>query len=351
MPRRLLHLFNLLFTILCYLPLISSINIWTKFDYNPDDAGISDTNPNDGHGYKVINSTTGNGPLLSLKAEFGYSVTNIGDLDQDGIQDLAVGAIGETCQSQFNETIERCGAIYILLMKNDATVKRSIRITNRLNGGPRYLQANDNFGSSITSAGDVDEDGILDILVGSPETIQGGSLYVLFMNIDGTVRDYTLIRESNGNGPPVSQFTHMGYALSSLGDLDGDSRPEFAVSSYDSAKFGRVFLFSLALNGSMTYYHELVLMNTSGVVYIPPVGCGFGWSLSPAGDINGDGYTDMAIGAPLFTDPDGVKEGGAIFLIFLNHTTLIDYHLASDSPFLKTGALPLEVRIRSLTPL
>jgi hypothetical protein len=318
----------LLFLLLC--PLTSSV--WTKYDYLPTD------------GYKVINSTSGNGPDLPLKAEFGHSLTNIGDLDQDGVEDLAVGAIGESCIGNLNQSATRCGAIYILFMNKDATVKQSVRITNKVNGGPKYLQDNDNFGSSIASAGDVDEDGILDIIVGSTETIQGGTLYVFFMKLDGTVREYVFIRgKENGNGPPVTQYTRMGYTLANLGDLDGDDRPEFAVSSYDSSNTGRVFLFSLYTNGSMISYKELLLVNSTGFQYSPPLASGFGWSISALGDVNNDGYDDIAIGAPLLSDPNGVKEGGGVFILLMNQTQIIDFHLANDSPFLKKP-IALEVR-------
>lgn len=322
--------FQLILFIL-FLKFLNIFSVWTKFDYKTNEKS-----------YQIINSTYGNGPQLQIGSEFGHSIANIGDLNDDSIDDLVVGAIGETCIDRYGNTTLRCGAIYILFMKNDATVLKSVRITNKVNGGPEFLQANDNFGASVASAGDVDGDGIIDIIVGSTETSQGGSLYVLFMKIDGTVRSYQIIRGSYGNGPPISQFTRMGYALANLGDLDGDNRPEIAVSSYDSSNRGRVFIFTLFTNGTVKHYDEVILRNSTGYIYTPNIATGFGWSISKIGDLNNDGMTDIAIGSPLYTDSHGVKQGGAIFILLMNKTTVIDYHIANDSPDLK---VPIQLQV------
>ena len=184
---------------------------WNKYDYQPE---TSTTQP-----YQIINSVEGNGPSLSDGAMFGWSVANIGDLDGDGSNELAVGAIGETCMSNETESQSRCGAVYILFMgRNRTTVLRSVRITNEVNGGPRYLRANDNFGHGIAPAGDIDGDGIVDLAVGAPGTYTGGSLYILFMEVDGSARSYTLIRgQVNGNGPPVKFMGRFASSMAYLG--------------------------------------------------------------------------------------------------------------------------------------
>lgn len=150
---------------------------------------------------------------------FGWSVANIGDLNDDSHEDLVVGAIGETCMHNNGSIAVRCGAIYILFMgNNESSVEYSVRITNNLNGGPIYLQPNDNFGYAVGKAGDIDGDGIVDLAVGAPGTYTGGSLYILFMNTDGTARDHVMIRgEENGNGPPVKYMGRFASSIAYLG--------------------------------------------------------------------------------------------------------------------------------------
>jgi hypothetical protein len=193
------------------LSFITIHSVWTYYDYQPL---TSSTRP-----YQVINATSGNGPQVENRALFGWSVANIGDLNGDGFQDLAVGAIGDSCINGNGTVAIRCGAVYILFMDYDNTVKTHTRITNFVNGGPLFLQSNDNFGYAVAPAGDIDGDGVLDVLVGCPETTQGGSVYTLLMNQDGTVREFTQIRGSIGNGPPVDFYSRFGSAIANIGVL------------------------------------------------------------------------------------------------------------------------------------
>lgn len=187
---------------------------WAKYDYQPRTAT---TQP-----YQIINSIEGNGPSnLPEGAMFGWSVANIGDLDSDGNDDLVVGAIGESCTLNNGTIGVRCGAIYILFMSaNGSTVDHYARITNKLNGGPVFLQSNDNFGYAVSQAGDVDGDGVTDLAAGAPGTYTGGSLYILLMNVNGTVKKHVLIRgEENGGGPPVKYMGRFASTIAHLGTI------------------------------------------------------------------------------------------------------------------------------------
>jgi hypothetical protein len=316
---------------------------WSKFDYQPKTAT---TQP-----YQIINSIEGNGPsTLPEGAMFGWSLANIGDLNSDGSDDLLVGAIGEPCSN--NGTVQvRCGAIYVLFMSaNGSTVENYVRITNEINGGPIYLQPNDNFGYAVSRAGDIDGDGVTDLAAGAPGTYTGGSLYLLLMNADGTVREHVLIRgQANGGGPPVkymgrfaSTIAFLGKTLIlatspaliiNIGDINKDGRDELAVGMADfAAGESRVFLMSFNANGTVYNYTRLQLKNPQGVLYYPPINADFGYSVSTVGDINGDGVVDIAIGAPRYTDPMSTVQGaGGVFLCIMNDTLeVFDYHILTD---------------------
>ena len=117
---------------------------------------------------------------------FSHSIANLGDLDGDGITDLVVGA-------DFDDDggTDR-GALYILFMNNDGTVKSYQKISDTEGGFLGDLDNRDKFGHAVDNIGDLDGDGIIDIAVGVYLDDDGGTergaLYILFLNNDGTVK-------------------------------------------------------------------------------------------------------------------------------------------------------------------
>jgi hypothetical protein len=91
--------------------------------------------------------------VLSNRDQFGSSVTSIGDLDGDGVVDLAVGAIGD------NDGGRDTGAVWVLCMNTNGTVKTHQKISNTEGGFTGVLSNRDQFGSSVTSIGDLDGEG------------------------------------------------------------------------------------------------------------------------------------------------------------------------------------------------
>ena len=109
----------------------------------------------------VINDSTENGPVLAGDDQFGYSVENLGDLDGDGVNDLAVGAINDD-----EGTGTNLGAVHIIFMNTDGSVASIVEINSSTTNGPS-LAASDNFGTSIANIGDLNNDGVNDLAVGA----------------------------------------------------------------------------------------------------------------------------------------------------------------------------------------
>ena len=114
----------------------------------------------DGPAPAKIAHQMGGGPTLADFDKFGRSVASLGDLDGDGIGDLAVGAFGDDTGGS-----ER-GAVYVLFPNSDGTIRRSTKIAHQTGGGPT-LADGDVFGNSLASMGDLDGDGIGDLVVGA----------------------------------------------------------------------------------------------------------------------------------------------------------------------------------------
>ncbi len=152
----------------------------------------------------------------------GREVAMLGDLDNDGTKELAVGAFMSD---------DGKGAIWILSL--DAityNVVSKIKITEGLNGFSDILTTSSNpngtsgasFGHSMCAPGDLNGDGIPDLITGANQQNEGWA-YILYLNSDKTVKTYTRINNTDGgfdlNLDPEERFSR---SISFIGDLRGD---------------------------------------------------------------------------------------------------------------------------------
>ncbi|MCB0728610.1 MAG: FG-GAP repeat protein, partial [Ignavibacteriae bacterium] len=204
-----------------------------------------------------------NGLIASQR--FGASVSNCGDLNGDGYDDIISGA---------HLTNSNTGRAYIYFGGNNMSSSPSIV----LNGE----SANSYFGISVSDAGDVNADGYNDVIVGAyGYSSNTGRAYIYFggYNMDN-IADVVI------SAPVTSSF---GYSVSSAGDMNGDGFSDVIVSAHTySSNKGRAYI----------YYGGLIMDNSPDKVLEGVASGGFfGFSLSGAGDVNGDGYSDVLVGA------------------------------------------------------
>ena len=159
--------------------------------------------------------------MLDNSDEFGIDVGGLGDLDGDGIEDIVVGA------HQDDDGTSNFGAVYVLFLNSNGTVKAEQKISDTAGGLAATLDNNDAFGSSVGGVGDIDVDGVADLVVGAPHDGDGASLagaaYVLFLNADGTVKGEQKISNLEGDlGVTLDGSDQFGYGVAGIGDLDED---------------------------------------------------------------------------------------------------------------------------------
>ena len=278
--------------------------------------------------YRKISSQEGGfiGPLNDFDF-FGGGVANIGDLDGDGVNDLAVGAPRD---DQGSRTINsNRGAVWILFLRSDGTVKAERKIAS----GDVELSDRDVFGSSVASLGDFDGDGIEDMIVGAPGDGPGssGAAWILLLNTDGSVRRSQKISEDGGGfSGRLQPFDNFGESVAAIGDLNGDGVTDVAVGAprdgnAEAEDRGAVWI--LFLRRDLTVLHHQKITSSEGGLSISSLdGDHFGWSLANLGDLDGDGIVDLAAGAR------GDRGGrGAVWILFMNSDGTVKDHSSLSS--------------------
>src|SRR3989338_8192766 len=193
------------------------------------------------------------------------------------------------------------------------------------------VAANDQSGISVSAAGDINCDGISDLIIGAPTVdpagrLNAGASYVVFGGStvgSSGVMELSSLNGSNGfvlNG--VAAGDQSGLYVSSAGDINGDGINDLIIGGYYADPAGRTdagasyVVFGGVTVGSTGAIELSGLNGTSGFVLNGAMaGDHSGFSVNFAGDINGDGISDLIIGAPN-ADPSGRAAAGASYVVF-----------------------------------
>jgi hypothetical protein len=200
---------------------------------------------------------------------FGFSVACPGDIDGDGISDLVVGAPDESTSH---------GRVYLYHGRDDGTFSPW-----------RTFTGDGQFGLCVTALGDFDGDGIPDFAVGAPYAVEGGSPKggVWIMHGDRTA-GAKVARVLRG---PVG-YCAFGYSIACAGDVDHDGHPDLIVGAPSDPLGGR------GSGRAFLYRGGPAQRDSADVVFGPGErGAQLGIAVAGAGDMNGDGFSDVVVGA------------------------------------------------------
>jgi hypothetical protein len=176
-------------------------------------------------------------------------------------------------------------------------------LTSRLLIDPAGENDGDTFGCSVAPAGDLNGDGYDDLIIGAnfyPGLAGRGRAYIYFggPSID-SVADLVLPN-------PLPTGNHFGISVASAGDFNGDGYPDVIVGMRYAGLPGKAFIYYGGPAMDATPDVTLTGESTGASTW-------FGFSVAPAGDVNGDGYDDVIVGSPMCKNATGYVGRAYVF--------------------------------------
>jgi hypothetical protein len=265
----------------------------------------------------------------------GISVASAGDVNGDGLSDLLVGAYRAPVSGTLN-----IGRSYVVFGKTTTSAVALSAINTGSNSDGFVMNGqgspNNRAGFSVASAGDVNADGLADLIIGArnataPSGSNAGRSYVVFGRNSNAVIDLATIAAGTSNGFVINgqaASDRSGWSVAGAGDVNGDGLADLIVGALDGDLAAGTIV-----NSGRSYVvfgkTDLVAVNLSAIAdgtaggFVINGQCGFdqsGFSVASAGDLNGDGLADLIVGAPK-NDPLTGSDAGRSYVVFGKTTT------------------------------
>jgi hypothetical protein len=270
---------------------------------------------------------------IDLRDFSGFSVAGAGDLNGDGRADLIVGAWGADPGGDIN-----AGESYVVFGR---TGNAAVNLANLGAGGFRIdgIDQGDLVGRSVSGAGDVNGDGLADLIVAAPAAISGGRIdagesYVVFGRTGNAAVDLANLGAGGFRIDGIDGYDVAGCSVSGAGDVNGDGLADLIIGAYgadpggDSRAGESYVVFGKAGSAAV----DLANLGAGGFrINGIDVDDRAGVSVSGAGDVNGDGLADLIVGA-VDADPGGDSRAGESYVVFSTSVPLLSATVRVRSP-------------------
>lgn len=277
--------------------------------------------------------------------QVGWSVSDAGDINGDGFDDIILGALNG---DGLADAKLDAGESYVIFGKaggfGDIDLETLAPADGFMIGG---AAAGDHSGNSVSSAGDINGDGFADIIIGASESDGTGApgdgdgeSYVIFGKAGGFT-DIDLGSLAGADGFTISGAEAgdtAGFSVASAGDINGDGFDDLIIGAYLAddagvADAGQSYVIFGQTGGFSDIDLGAVAPGTGFTITGGGAGDKAGWSVSSAGDVNGDGFDDIIVGA-LRGDGigDGEKDAGESYVIFGKAGGFSDINVSTLAP-------------------
>ena len=302
--------------------------------------GAPSANYSAGQSYVVFGKAGGFAPSIDLSSlngstgfridgidpfdSSGNSVASAGDVNGDGFADVIIGAVGADPNGD-----QHAGESYVVFGKASGFTPTVDLASLNGNSGFRLdgITPIDRSGISVASAGDVNGDGFSDLIIGangafgsSPDALGAGQSYVVFGKAGGFAPSIDLASLDGGTGfrlVGIDRYDFSSTSVASAGDVNGDGFADLIIGAYRAdpkrhsaagesyVVFGKASGFAASIDFARTGFR---LAGVDALDYS-------GHSVASAGDVNGDGFSDIMIGA-WSADPGGRTSAGETYIVF-----------------------------------
>ncbi len=261
---------------------------------------------------KPLDDTSSLGEFVAFEGKAasdlsGWSVSSAGDVNGDGYDDILIGAYGASLNA---------GETYLIYGEPgmDMTAALSLEPDVTFTGA-----ASDYSGLSVSTAGDVNGDGYDDILIGAyGASSYAGKTYLIYGS--STLSGTKALSTADVTFTGVLDGDNSGYSVSTAGDVNGDGYDDILIGAFGAdpasgTNAGETYL----IYGSSSLIGTVDLLDANVTFTGKAIDDQSGYSVSSAGDVNGDGYDDILIGAN-GADPGGNLSAGETYLIYGSST-------------------------------